>query len=446
MSIKMTNRLCRNVVTISRQELLRLRSGLCAVALLLVFAGCVVGPKYHVPAPQAQAPAYKESPTQFSGSQNENEGWTVAQPSDAMLRGKWWEIFNDPELSALEEELDINNQNIKQFFENFMAARAIVREARPQYFPTMAAVPSVAHSRISANVGSAAVKQASGTAHRSKTVEFTLFVAPRSFVGTRSMGKVRNTVRAAQICCPGQRGRSRERAFDRAGQSRGNVFSRFAARTCCKRYLQRHSRSRSEKIRTTKWLYDTGIDDQISVVQAETALRALRRALPMSESPEPIRTRHRCIGWKGSVQFFDSREANDDRATPIPIGVPSQLLERRPDIAAAERTMAEANAQIGIQYAAYYPNLTLSGEGGFESSAFSHWLPGRADSFRLALRFRKLSLTRACAALPSNNMWQLMTRILPVTVRSVLAGFQQVEDALAEVRILSKEVNRNNKL
>ncbi len=104
-----------------------------------MLSGCVVGPKYHPPAAQPPAAAYKESPTQFK----ESEGWRVAQPADAMLRGKWWEIFNDPELNALEEQLDINNQNIKEYFENFMAARAVVREARSQYFPTLAAVPSV---------------------------------------------------------------------------------------------------------------------------------------------------------------------------------------------------------------------------------------------------------------------------------------------------------------
>src|SRR5271166_2938778 len=122
---------------------------LCAAALLLGLAGCVVGPKYHPPSPPAPAPEYKESPTQFK----ETEGWTVAQPADAKLRGKWWEIFNDPELNALEEQLDINNQSIKQYFENFMEARAVVREARAQYFPTLSVVPSVTHSRSSANVG-----------------------------------------------------------------------------------------------------------------------------------------------------------------------------------------------------------------------------------------------------------------------------------------------------
>src|SRR5271155_6148374 len=121
---------------------------LSAAALLLILSGCVVGPKYHPPAPPAPAAVYKESPTQFK----ETGDWTVAQPADAMLRGKWWEIFNDPELNALEEQLDINNQNIKQFFENFMAARAIVREARSQYYPTLSIGPAITESRTSANL------------------------------------------------------------------------------------------------------------------------------------------------------------------------------------------------------------------------------------------------------------------------------------------------------
>ena len=126
--------------------------GAIGLVRLLFIAG-VIGLRSRAEIPStraAQPPAavYKESPTQFK----ENEGWTVAQPSDSMLRGKWWEIFNDPELNALEEQLNINNQNIKQYFENFMEARAIVREARAQYFPTLAVAPSFSRSRTSANL------------------------------------------------------------------------------------------------------------------------------------------------------------------------------------------------------------------------------------------------------------------------------------------------------
>src|ERR1700677_1871078 len=131
----------------------RLLAVVSAFILMALLVGCVVGPKYPPPAAQAPAPDYKESPTQFK----ENGGWTVAQPADAKLRGKWWEIFNDPELNALEEQLDINNQNIKEFFENFMEARAVVREARAQYFPTLSTAPSFTRSRTSGSLNTTPV-------------------------------------------------------------------------------------------------------------------------------------------------------------------------------------------------------------------------------------------------------------------------------------------------
>ena len=169
-------------------------NSLCTTVLLLVSSGCLVGPKYHAPAPQPPAPAYKESPTQFK----ENEGWTVAQPSDAMLRGKWWEIFNDPELNALEEQLNINNQNIKLYFENFMEARAIVREAHAQFFPTLAAAPSVSHSRISQNLKGSTTVSANGTGSTFNT-QSTLYTLPLEASWAPDLwGKVRNTVREAQ--------------------------------------------------------------------------------------------------------------------------------------------------------------------------------------------------------------------------------------------------------
>src|SRR5579862_1388711 len=114
-----------------------------------VFSGCHVGPPYHPPAPPAvTAPNYKESPLNFQ----DQPGWKVASPQDAMIRGKWWEIFNEPELNALEEQLVVNNQNIKASFENFMEARALVAEARAQYWPTITLGPSWSRSRSSANL------------------------------------------------------------------------------------------------------------------------------------------------------------------------------------------------------------------------------------------------------------------------------------------------------
>src|SRR3984893_16241014 len=131
---------------------LRLNFAVWPAITTLLLTGCMVGPKYHAPSPSATATAppaaYKESPTQFQ----DTDGWKVAQPQDAMLHGKWWEIYNDPELNALEEKLNIDNQNIKQFFENFMTARTLIAEARSQLYPTVGTSPSYQASQSSSNL------------------------------------------------------------------------------------------------------------------------------------------------------------------------------------------------------------------------------------------------------------------------------------------------------
>src|ERR1035438_6934031 len=132
------------------------------VVLCAMLAGCNVGPKYAPPATTAP-PAYKESPEQFKETGDQAKGeWTVAQPQDAALRGKWWEIYNEPDLNALEEQLNVDNQNIREAFENFMEARALVREARAQYFPTVTVGPSYTRSQSSSNLGSSSSSAASG--------------------------------------------------------------------------------------------------------------------------------------------------------------------------------------------------------------------------------------------------------------------------------------------
>ena len=171
---------------------------LAIAALCAVLAGCNVGPKY-LP-PTATAPgAFKESPTQFK----ESDGWTVAQPQDAALRGKWWEIYNDAELNSLEDQLNIDNQNIRQAFENFMEARALVREARSQYFPTVSVGGSYTRSRTSSNVGSAA-----GTGTSGGRTDAGVFFSGRCVLGARSLGEGAQRGTRQPIYRPIDRGRS----------------------------------------------------------------------------------------------------------------------------------------------------------------------------------------------------------------------------------------------
>jgi NodT family efflux transporter outer membrane factor (OMF) lipoprotein len=423
----------------SRRRLARGKTWLCATALLFLLSGCVVGPKYHPPSTQAPAAVYKESPTQFTGTGD----WTVAQPADAKMRGKWWEIFNDSELNALEEQLNINNQNIKQFFENFMAARAIVREAHAQYFPTLTTVPSFSRSRTSGSLNTTPVNTTgTGTAPKPQ-FQSTIYSLPLEASWEPDLwGKVRNTVHEAQYAAQvSAADLESERLTEQA--SLAEFFFEIRGQDELQKIFDDTVEADQKAYELTRSLYDAGIDDQISVVEAETTLRSAQ-AGASNVGIARAQFEHAIAVLVGKAASDFSIPVRPMTAAPpsIPVGVPSELLERRPDVAAAERTMAEANAAIGIAYAAYYPNLTLTAEGGFESSAFTKWLswPSRFWSVGASLpeTIFEAGLRRATV----QQFVATYNADLAAYRQTVLAAFQQVEDSLAEVRILSKEIQQ----
>src|SRR5580692_4613185 len=414
---------------------------LCAAALLLTLPGCVVGPKYHPPAPPPPAPVYKESPAQFKDAGD----WTVAQPADAKLRGKWWEIFNDTELNALEDQLDINNQNIKQYFENFMEARAVVREARAQYFPTLSVVPSITHSRTPANeVTTAATTTGTGTGTTSpQHLQSTLYTLPLEASWEPDLwGKVRNTVRQAQYAAQvSAADLENERLTEQA--SLAQYFFEIRGQDMLQKIFDDTVAADQKSYDLTRALYEAGIDDQISVVEAETTLQSAQAgATNVGIARAQFEHAIAVLVGKAATNFSIPVKPMTVAPPPIPVGIPSELLERRPDIAAAERTMAEANATIGIAYAAYYPNLTLSAEGGFQTATFTSWLswPSRFWSVGTGL-----SETIFDAGLRRATVQQFVATYnadLAGYRQTVLTAFQQVEDGLAEVRIVSKEIQQ----
>ncbi|MFZ0289889.1 MAG: efflux transporter outer membrane subunit [Candidatus Sulfotelmatobacter sp.] len=414
-------------------------SRLFAAALLLMLSGCVVGPKYHPPSPPAPPAVYKESPAQFK----EAEGWTVAQPADAKLRGKWWEIFNDPELNALEDQLNIDNQNIKQYFENFMEARAVVREARSQYFPTLSVVPSVTHSRASANVGSANANSAGTGTTSSPQLQSTLYSLPLEASWEPDLwGKVRNTVRQAQYAAQvSAADLENERLTEQA--SLAEYFFEIRGQDELQKIYDDTVAADQKAYELTRALYEAGIDDQISVVEAETTLRSAQAgATNVGIARAQYEHAIAVLLGKAASNFSIPVKPMTIAPPPIPVGVPSELLERRPDVAAAERTMAEANAAIGIAYAAYYPNLTLSGEGGFESSSFSHWLSWPSRFWSVGASIPETIFDAGLRRATVQQYVATYNADLASYRQTVLAAFQQVEDSLAEVRILSKEIQQ----
>jgi NodT family efflux transporter outer membrane factor (OMF) lipoprotein len=413
-------------------------TALCAAALSLMLSGCVVGPKYHPPAPPPPAPVYKESPTQSQ----EAGLWTVAQPADAKLRGKWWEIFNDSELNALEEQLDINNQNIKQFFENFMEARAIVREARAQYFPTLSVAPSFNRSRTSQNLNTVPVNT-SGTGTAAKQLQSTVYSLPLEASWEPDLfGKVRNTVRQAQYAAQvSAADLESERLTEQA--SLAEFFFEIRGQDQLQQIFDDTVAADQKSYDLTRALYEDGIDDQISVVEAETTLRSAQAgATNVGVARAQFEHAIAVLIGKAATSFSIPVKPMTVAPPPIPVGVPSELLERRPDVAAAERTMAEANAAIGIAYAAYYPNLTLTAEGGFESSAFHNWFSWPSRFWSIGASIPETIFDAGLRRATVQQFVATYNADLASYRQTVLTAFQQAEDGLAEVRILSKEIQQ----
>ncbi|MGD0986273.1 MAG: efflux transporter outer membrane subunit [Candidatus Sulfotelmatobacter sp.] len=412
----------------------------CAALLsLFILSGCVVGPKYHPPANHAPPPVYKESPTQFT----DNGPWTVAQPSDAKLRGKWWEIFNDSELNALEEDLNINNQNIKEYFENFMAARAIVREARSQYFPTLSTAPSFSRARTSGSLNTTPVNTSSSGTAPQPQLQSTIYSLPLEASWAPDLwGKVRNTVRQAQYTAQMDAADlENERLTEQA--SLAEYFFEIRGQDELQLLYNQTVEADQKELDLTRSLYELGIDDQISVVEAETALKSAQAgatnvAIARAQYEHAIAM---LIG-KVATNFSVPVKPMVVAPPPIPIGVPSELIERRPDVAAAERTMAAANAQIGIARAAYFPTLTLDGAAGFESSAFTSWLSWPSRFWSIGATASETIFDAGLRRATVQQYVATYNADLAGYRQTVLNAFQQVEDALAEVRILSKEIQQ----
>ncbi|HKN74420.1 MAG TPA: efflux transporter outer membrane subunit [Candidatus Acidoferrum sp.] len=413
-----------------------------AITALFV-AGCTVGPKYHQPTATVQPPpaSYKESPTQFTDSGD----WKVAQPQDALLHGKWWEIYNDAELNALEEQLNINNQNIKQSFENFMEARTLVAQARAQLFPTVSTAPSYQRTRTSSNLTlkSGGSSSGSGGTTALPNLQAQVFSLPVSASWEPDLwGKVRNTISEAQYNAQlSAADLENEKLTEQA--SLAVFFFELRGQDALQKIFDETVEADKKSVDLTRARYETGVDDQISLVQAQNALETAESE-GTNLGVARAQFEHAIAVLIGTTPSSFSIPVKPLSATPptIPVGIPSQLLERRPDIAASERTMAAANAQIGIAVAAYYPNLTLTGDVGFSSSAIQSLLawPSRIWSVGTSL-----SETIFDAGLRRATVQQYITLYNADVAgyrQTVLTAFQQVEDSMAAVRILSKQIQQ----
>jgi NodT family efflux transporter outer membrane factor (OMF) lipoprotein len=415
---------------------LRAATASALAAISISMTGCRVGPVYQKPPALAQAPpaAYKESPTQFPGS----DSWKVAQPQDAMLHGKWWEIYNDPELNTLEDRLNIDNQNIKQFFENFMEARTLIAQARSQLFPTVSVGPSYSRGQSSANTANGSVAPVPGNNAQSNlfSIPFEASWAPDLW------GKVRNTIRAEQYNAQlSAADLENEKLTEQA--TLAVTFFEIRGQDALQAVFDKTVEEDKKALDLTRSLYETGIDDQISVVEAENTLENAQAA-STNVGVARAQFEHAIAVLVGTNPSGFSIPVKPLDAVPpaIPIGVPSQLLERRPDIAASERAMASANAQIGVATAAFYPTLTLSAEAGIESSAFTRLFNWSSRFWSVGPSVSETIFDAGLRRATVNQFIFTYNADVASYRQTVLGAFQQVEDNLSTVRILSQQIQQ----
>jgi NodT family efflux transporter outer membrane factor (OMF) lipoprotein len=410
-------------------------------------AGCVVGPKYHPPtAPAPAAPNYKESTVNFQ----DTEGWKVASPQEAMLRGQWWEIFHDPELNALEEQLDINNQNIKQFFENLMEARAVIHEARAQYWPTVTANPSWQRTRSSATLANTYNTNAPSTHTTSATgqaptsgQQTTIWSFPIDVSWVPDFwGKIRNEVREAQYSAQvSAADLENERLTEQA--SLAQYYFEIRGQDALQKVLDDTVQADQKALDITRAAYDTGVDDYISVVEAQTTLESAQsQAINLKIARAQYEHAIAMLTGKIASEFSIPLRPEVTAPPPIPVGMPSQLLERRPDIAAAERTLAEANAVIGIGYGAFFPTITLAAAGGFESSTLKNWFTWPSRFWSIGPTISQTIFNAGLYRAELQQYTATYNADLASYRQTVLVAFEQVEDYLAAVRLYSQQIER----
>jgi NodT family efflux transporter outer membrane factor (OMF) lipoprotein len=397
---------------------------------LALLGGCRVGPPYHAPAPPAiTAPNYKESTVNFQ----DTGGWKVASPQDAMIKGNWWEVFGDPELNALEEQLNINNQNLKEYFENYMAARAEIAEARSLYWPTITANPSWNRSKSSGTLNN------SSTANPGK--QSTIWNMPLEASWTPDLwGKIRNEVHEAQYASQvSAADLENEKLTEQA--SLAEYFFEIRGQDMLQQILNQTVVADQKSLDYNQAQYDTGIGDYISVAEAKTTLEAAQAA---ATNVGLLRGQYEhAIGVLiGKIPTDFSIPVKPMVFTPpsIPTGVPSQLVERRPDIAAAERTLAEENAVIGVGYGAFFPQVTISASAGFESSALTSLFTWPSRVWSIGPSISQVIFDGWLYQAELHQYEAQYNADLATYRQTVLTAFQQVEDSMVATRTYSQQI------
>lgn len=377
--------------------------GLCAPA-------CAVGPRYQPPE-TAVPPAFKELGT-----------WKPAQPNDQALRGTWWEMFNDPLLNTLEEQLSVSNNTLRAAQAQFDEARAFVRGAQAATLPAVGATASVARTRQSEN--------------RSST-DYVLRVDAAYELDVWS--RVRRTIQASRATAQASAADLESISLSLHAELALDYF--LVRALDAEREIFDSSVAAYERaLELTRSRYQGGVASAVDVAQAETQLESTRT--------QAIDNQLRRAQLEHAMAVLLGRPASSFSVPPVPLdmpvptvraGLPAEVLERRPDIAAAERRLAAANAQVGIAATAFYPVLALTGNTGFESAALGDWLKLASSFWSIAPAAAMTVFDGGRRRAVSEQARAAYARTEALYREAVLVAFLEVEDNLAALRILEEE-------
>jgi NodT family efflux transporter outer membrane factor (OMF) lipoprotein len=394
---------------------------LTTVLCCLLLTSCAVGPNYH--RPTAPVPeTYKESPP---------EGWKQAQPNEGVLRGKWWEIYNDPQLNALEEQVSISNQNVLVALAQYREARDTVRIARASYFPVLSTAPSASSVRTSSTITSSPSFAPGARADYTLPVDFSY--------QADIWGSIRRSVAAsyanAQVSAA-----DLENARLTYQAELAEFYFELHGQDGDEDLLERTLKAYQDYLQLTQDRYKVGVASGADVAQAETQLDTTRTQL-IDLEVQRTQFEHAIAILIGKPPAGVSlpRVVLKTPPPPIPVGLPSTLLERRPDIAADERLVAAANEQIGIAKAAFFPTLVLSASGGFESASLGNWFTWPSRFWSLGPQLAETLFEGGKRSAQLDQQRAAYDATVAAYRQTVLTAFQQVEDNLAALRILEQE-------
>lgn len=401
------------------------RASLTAVCISVFLVGCTVGPNYTRPNVPT-APAYSEQPP---AKFQESDGWKAAQPNDGALRTDWWTIFGDTDLNALEEQVAQANESLKVSEANFRISREQIRINRSNLYPTVSAGPAISTNRISGYNPTG-----------DSGFQYGLFDLPINASWDADFwGRIRRSITAAKEQYQASAADLQNAKLELQTELAVDYFEARALDSQ-KQILDNNVGAYQKALTLTQNRYEGGVASKAEVAQAQTQLDQTQ-AQDIDVETARAEYEHAIAVLVGKLPEGFHLPPNPLNQEPpaVPVGVPSQLLERRPDIASAERQVAAANEQIGIAKAAFYPDLVISATGGLQAGNIVNWFtfPARfwAAGPQLSETLFDAGRRRAQLITAQVNYEGTVANYRQVS----LTAFQEVEDNLSTLRILEQE-------